>query len=106
MFFLISILLMIISENQVSNLIIEEIKSDVIAKKIVLKPNSILGNSDLLTLKTSSVKKRFSENYTKVPINSSQDYFILKKNRNDKKMYIFYTKYFFSEKYALGYINN
>lgn len=95
---------MFFSENRVSNSIINEIVFDIKTKRLILEKNNFITTSDLLTLKYSSQKHNFSDKTFGVTVLPTKDDILFKRDFKNGKYWLFYTKYFFSTKKAIGYI--
>lgn len=104
LFFIIGFLFLFFSENRASNSIINEIIFDIRTGRLILEENNFITKSDLLTLQYSSQKHNFSKKTYGVTVLPTKDDLLFKKDITNGKYWLFYTKYFFSTKIAVGYI--
>lgn len=103
-FFVSSFILVSFSENRICNSIIDELISDIRTNRLILEKNNFVTKTDLLTLKHSSQRRNYYEKKYGVKVLPSKEDLFFKKDFVNNKYWLYYTKYSFSRKIAVGYI--
>lgn len=105
-FFFLSFPFFFFAENRLCHSIADEICSDLKTNRLKLEKNNFITIPDLLTLTVSSQKYHFKGKTYGVTVLPSGNDLIFKKDRITGEYWVFYTKYYFSTKRAVGYIQS
>ncbi len=94
---------MFILDYKISQSIRYEVIKDIKSGILVLEKNQILNAKDIIGIQYSSQKKYFNDNKFFIKVSAGNDSLILKKDQNSK-IWLFYTKYYFSKIHPIGYL--